>query len=111
MQQYILNYKIKMVESRLLHSEMRISEIVEELGFTDESHLNRLFKKYKDCNPTDFRKKHRGGISSFLAIAPDVSWNKCYFSFFIQNETINADPAVRVFIHSLHPRLCDGIRL
>ena len=32
MQQYILNYKIKMVESRLLHSEMRISEIVEELG-------------------------------------------------------------------------------
>ena len=60
MQQYILNYKMKMVESRLLHSEMRISEIVEELGFTDESHLNRLLKKYKDCNPTDFRKKHRG---------------------------------------------------
>lgn len=60
MQQYILNYKMKMVESRLLHSEMRISEIVEELGFTDESHLNRLFKRYKDCNPTDFRKKHRG---------------------------------------------------
>ena len=60
MQQYILNYKMKMVESRLLHSEMRISEIVEELGFTDESHLNRLFKKYKDCNPTDFRKKQMG---------------------------------------------------
>ena len=37
MQQYIFNYKMKMVESRLLHSEMRINEIVEELGFTDES--------------------------------------------------------------------------
>lgn len=60
MQQYIFNYKMKMVESRLLHSEMRINEIVEELGFTDESHLNKLFKKYKGCNPTDFRKKHRG---------------------------------------------------
>ena len=59
MQQYIFNYKMQMVESRLLHSEMRISEIVEELGFTDESHLNKLFKKYKDCNPTDFRKKYR----------------------------------------------------
>ena len=59
MQQYIFNYKMQMVESRLLHSEMRISEIVEELGFTDESHLNKLFRKYKDCNPTDFRKKHR----------------------------------------------------
>jgi AraC-like DNA-binding protein len=59
MQQYIFNYKMQMAESRLLHSEMRISEIVEELGFTDESHLNKLFKKYKGCNPTDFRKRYR----------------------------------------------------
>lgn len=57
MQQYILNYKMKMVENRLLHSEMRINEIVEELGFTDESHLSKLFKKYRGCSPTDFRKK------------------------------------------------------
>ncbi len=48
-----------MVESWLSHSEMRISGIVEELGFTDESHLKKLFKKYKKCNPTDFRKKYR----------------------------------------------------
>lgn len=57
MQQYILNYKLKMVENRLLHSEMRINEIVMELGFTDESHLNKLFKKYRGCNPSDFRKR------------------------------------------------------
>ena len=60
MQQYILNYKLNMVESILLHSDMRIGEIAEELGFTDESHLNRLFKKYRGCNPTEFRRK--GGI-------------------------------------------------
>ena len=59
MQQYIFSYRMKMVESRLLHSEMRINEIVEELGLTDESHLNKLFKRYKNCNPTDFRKKYR----------------------------------------------------
>ncbi len=57
MQQYILNYKPKMVENRLLHSEMRINEIVMELGFTDESHLNKLFKKYRGCSPSDFRKR------------------------------------------------------
>lgn len=51
---------MKMVESWFLYSEMRISEIVEELGFMDESYLNRLFKKYKDCNFIDFRKKYRG---------------------------------------------------
>ena len=58
MQQYILNYKMKMVESRLLHTDMRINEIVEELGFTDESHLNRLFRKYKGISPTEFRKQN-----------------------------------------------------
>mgnify|MGYP002445661599 FL=1 len=47
---------MKLVENRLLHSEMRISEIVVELGFTDESHLNKLFKKYKGCSPSTFRK-------------------------------------------------------
>lgn len=56
MQQYITNYKLKMVENRLLHSQMRIGEIVAEVGFTDESHLNRIFKKYKGVNPSVFRK-------------------------------------------------------
>jgi AraC-like DNA-binding protein len=52
---YITNYKIRMVETRLLHSDMRINEIVNEFNFTDESHLNRIFKKYKGVNPTAYR--------------------------------------------------------
>lgn len=56
LQQYVINYKLKLVETRLLYSDMRINEIVTELGFTDESHLNRLFKKYKGVNPSTFRK-------------------------------------------------------
>lgn len=58
-QQYIINYKLKLVETRLSHSDMRINEIVYELGFTDESHLNRLFKKYKGLSPTAFRKQQQ----------------------------------------------------
>ena len=57
MQQYNLKYKMKKVEIRLLHTDIRINEIVEELGFTDESHLNRLFRKYKGVSPTEFRKR------------------------------------------------------
>jgi AraC-like DNA-binding protein len=34
-----------------------MSDIVNELGFTDESHLNRMFKKYKGLSPSAFRKK------------------------------------------------------
>lgn len=55
-QQYITNSKLQLVETRLTHSNMRINEIVLELGFTDESHLNRLFKKYKGVNPSEFRR-------------------------------------------------------
>ncbi|SHM50913.1 AraC-type DNA-binding protein [Chitinophaga jiangningensis] len=56
LQSYITHYKIRLVEARLLHSDMRMSEIVYELGFTDESHLNRTFKKYYGVNPSEFRK-------------------------------------------------------
>lgn len=56
LQQYITNYKLKLVEIRLQHSDMRINEIVIELGFTDISHLNRLFKKHRGINPSAFRK-------------------------------------------------------
>jgi AraC-like DNA-binding protein len=56
MMDYIANYKTKLIENRLRYSTMRMSEIVEELGFADESHLNKFFKKQKGVNPSDFRK-------------------------------------------------------
>jgi AraC family transcriptional regulator, L-rhamnose operon regulatory protein RhaS len=57
LQQYITNYKLKLVETRLQHSDLRINEIASELNFTDESHMNRIFKKHRGVNPSDFRKK------------------------------------------------------
>ncbi|TWF40601.1 AraC family transcriptional regulator [Chitinophaga polysaccharea] len=56
LQSYITLYKVRLVETRLLHSDMRMSEIAYELGFTDESHLNRTFKKYNRISPTEFKK-------------------------------------------------------
>jgi AraC-like DNA-binding protein len=57
LQEYISNYKVRLIEMRLLHSDMRINEIAAELSFTDESHLNRTFKKYKSLSPTEYRKR------------------------------------------------------
>lgn len=57
LQQYIMLYKLKLIESRLLLTDMRISEIAFEFGFTDPSHLNRIFKKYKGKSPSSYRKK------------------------------------------------------
>jgi AraC-like DNA-binding protein len=56
LQDYIMAYKIKLIETRLRFTDMQINEIVYELGFSDASHLNRLFKKYKGISPSDYRK-------------------------------------------------------
>lgn len=56
MLQYILNYKISLIEIRLKHSDMRLNEIADEFGFTDESHFTRTFKKYKGQSPSVYRK-------------------------------------------------------
>ncbi|WP_394772217.1 AraC family transcriptional regulator [Mucilaginibacter sp.] len=52
---YINGYKMNLVESRLLYSELTVSEIANELQFTDESHLNKLFKKHKGKTAKQFR--------------------------------------------------------
>ncbi|MVT12184.1 helix-turn-helix domain-containing protein [Chitinophaga sp. ysch24] len=56
LQQYIINYKLSLVEARLQYSDMRLNEIAFEFGFTDESHLTKTFKKYRGVNPTAYRK-------------------------------------------------------
>ncbi|WPQ65877.1 AraC family transcriptional regulator [Chitinophaga sancti] len=58
LQQYITLYKMKLIESRLRLTDMRINEIAFEFGFTDQSHLNRIFKKYKGVVPSIYRKDH-----------------------------------------------------
>ena len=56
LQEYISNYKLRLIEARLLNSDMRINEIADELHFSDESHLNKVFRKHKGMNPSEFRK-------------------------------------------------------
>lgn len=51
-----MNYKLRLVETRLQHSNLRLNEIAYELGFTDESHLTKSFKKYKGMSPSSYRK-------------------------------------------------------
>ncbi|QNL48181.1 helix-turn-helix transcriptional regulator [Olivibacter sp. SDN3] len=53
---YITQYKMNIIEQRLTYSEYSIGQIVDELGFSDESHLSRQFKKHSGMTPADFRR-------------------------------------------------------
>ena len=54
--EYILNYKINLAEKRI-QQHMPTLAIVEELGFTDESHFSRILKKYKGYSIKDFKNQ------------------------------------------------------
>ncbi|HEY9194695.1 MAG TPA: AraC family transcriptional regulator, partial [Mucilaginibacter sp.] len=57
LQQYIINYKTKLIEHRLQFSDKRLNEIAGEFGFTDESHFNKFFRKQKGNSPKEYRRK------------------------------------------------------
>jgi AraC-type DNA-binding domain-containing proteins len=57
LQHFITQYKMRLIEHRLKFSDMRVNEIALEFGFTDESHLNKYFKKQKGVPLTSFRKQ------------------------------------------------------
>jgi len=55
LKKYIINYKLKLVETRLKYTDLQYSEIAIELGFTDSSHLNKTFQSYKGTTLSAFR--------------------------------------------------------
>ncbi|MFC5046728.1 AraC family transcriptional regulator [Aquimarina hainanensis] len=55
--QYVTKYKMKLVEHRLQHTDFTIAEIAYQLGYTDESHLTKTFKKHFSMSPKQYRKE------------------------------------------------------
>lgn len=58
MREYVSRYRLMLVENRLVYSRMRIGEIAAELGFADESHMNKFFRRHRGCSPTEWRRRH-----------------------------------------------------
>lgn len=52
---YLNFVRICKSERMLSHSDKSILEISYELGFSSVSYFNRLFKKYKNCTPSEYR--------------------------------------------------------
>jgi AraC-like DNA-binding protein len=57
LQAYITKSRLKVAESRLLHSDHSVKEIAFELGFTDTSHFVRTFKKHYGYTTQQFKQR------------------------------------------------------
>lgn len=55
LREYIIKAKLKLVEIRLLNSDYTLTEIAEDLGFTDVSHLSKTFKRYVGMSIKEFK--------------------------------------------------------
>lgn len=55
LREYIIKAKLKLVEIRLLNSSYTLTEIADDLGFTDVSHLSKIFKRYAGVSIREFK--------------------------------------------------------
>ena len=57
--EYIVDIRLGHAARRLVDTTDSVSEICWTCGFNTLSNFNRLFRKRKGCNPTEFREKYQ----------------------------------------------------
>lgn len=57
LREYIIKARLKLVEIRLLNSNYTLTEIADELSFTDVSHLSKTFKRYSGMSIREFKQQ------------------------------------------------------
>ena len=63
--EYLLNYRIKKSIPLLLSDNLNITEISENVGFSNASYYTEIFKRVMDLSPTKYKKEKLKSISSF----------------------------------------------
>jgi len=53
--EYIIQSKLKLVETKILHTDLTLKEIAYQLNFTDSSHLAKTFKNFYGMTVREFR--------------------------------------------------------
>ena len=55
--EYLSQYRINLIERRLINSSLTLKEIASEFGLVDESHLSRYFKSRKKLSPRAYKQE------------------------------------------------------
>lgn len=56
---YVQEYALKLIAQQLVTRNKTISQLAEEFGYSDESHLNRTFKAHFNQTPSAFKKQQQ----------------------------------------------------
>jgi AraC family transcriptional regulator len=59
---YLSEYKLKKAKELLLHTNLSIEEIAEQLYFSSSFHFSKQFRRWTGVSPTHFRPKHSGKL-------------------------------------------------
>jgi len=54
---YLIKLRIKLSAVMLRDTMLPVSEIMYRVGFNEANHFCRMFKKYMNCSPSDYRKE------------------------------------------------------
>lgn len=57
--EFIRNYRIKKAAHLLIETDLNVSEILYDIGFTNRSYFSKCFKNSFDMSPKEYAKKHR----------------------------------------------------
>ena len=61
---YIVNTRLNAARKLLETTDMLLSDIAQEVGFYDQSHMSRAFKTIRHVTPGQYRREHRAITSS-----------------------------------------------
>ena len=67
---FIVNTRLNAARRLLETTDKLVSDIAQEVGFYDQSHMTRAFKTIRHVTPGEYRRRHRA-ISSNRAVAAD----------------------------------------
>ena len=58
--EFLIEVRLGSATRQLIESKKSITEICYDCGFNNISNFNRIFKKYRNCTPTEFRQNFSG---------------------------------------------------
>ncbi|QAA32387.1 helix-turn-helix domain-containing protein [Clostridium manihotivorum] len=60
--EYLMEYRVSKAAELLLKTEESITNIALEVGFNGISYFAKVFKKYRNCSPSEYRKREVEGL-------------------------------------------------